>query len=268
MAETPKLPDEALRRLRWPLGLTRAGIVAERGLRAFWPLISVVMMTLAALMFGLHENVSLELGWVVSVLAIVSVLIALVVGIRQFRWPSVADALERLDSTLPGRPISAINDVQIIGVGDAASEAVWQAHVTRMAERVAAAKAVEPDMQIASRDPYALRYVAVLAFVMALVFGSVLRVATVGDLATGGVAYAGGPTWEGWVEPPAYTGKPSIYLPDIGSSDLAVPVGSRLTLRLYGDLGDITVLETVSARTEGIGSVAEATQSFQIAQSG
>jgi len=79
---------------------------------------------------------------------------------------------------------------------------------------------------------------------------------------------AAGPSWEGWVEPPAYTGKPSIYLADVGDRMLRVPEGSRVTLRLYGQLGDLTVAETVSGRTGDAGSAAEPSQSFEVRQSG
>ena len=269
MTKNPIIPDVAARALRWPLGLTRAGMVAERLTRAFWPLVAIILATLAALMFGLQDNVSLEVGWAVSVIAILSAAVTFGLGIRRFHWPLRAEALDRLDRTLPGRPITAILDQQAIGAQDAESRAVWNAHVARMAERAARARAVEPDLKISDRDPYALRYVAVLAFVMALIFGSIWRVASVTDLAPGaGGAYTGGPTWEGWVEPPVYTGKPSIYLADITQDSLPVPAGSRITLRLYGEIGALTVAETVSGRTAEITSAADPSQDFTVTRSG
>ncbi len=255
--------------LRWPLGLTRAGMVAERLTRAFWPLTSIILTILAALMFGLQDSLSLEFGWAAAVLSILGALTAFGFGIRRFRWPSRAEALDRLDRTLPGRPITAILDQQVIGAQDADSRAVWNAHVARMAERAARSRAVEPDLRISNRDPYALRYVAVLAFAMALIFGSVWRVASVAELApSAGGAYAGGPAWEGWIEPPTHTGKPSIYLADITQDSLPVPVGSRITLRLYGEVGVLTVAETVSGRTEEITSAADPSQDFTVTRSG
>jgi len=268
MANKPSLSDAALKHLRWPLGLTRAGMICERLTRAFWPLVSVIMLALAALMFGFHETVSLEVAWASVVLATVGAIAALIFGLRRFRWPSRAAALDRLDRTLPGRPIGAILDQQAIGSGDPASENVWQAHIERMAERAAAAKAVRPDLRVAALDPFALRYVAFLAFAMALIFGSVLRVVTVTELAPGHDVYAGGPTWEGWIEPPGYTGRPSIYLADIKADNLTVPAGSFVTLRLYGEIGDLTVAETISGRIGQLESAAEPSQGFDIARSG
>jgi uncharacterized protein (TIGR02302 family) len=151
----------------------------------------------------------------------------------------------RVDAALPGRPIAAIADTQAIGAGDAASEAVWTAHVAQMAERTKQASYVEPDLRVSDRDPYGLRFIALLFFVIAVLFGSLLRVGSVTDPNDGPVLVTG-PVWEGWVEPPAFTGKPSIYLNDIPEGTLPVPQGSQITLRLYGEVGALTVTETVS----------------------
>ncbi|MEZ5716815.1 MAG: DUF4175 family protein, partial [Paracoccaceae bacterium] len=99
-----------------------------------------------------------------------------------------------------------------------------------------------------SRDPYGLRYVALLGFVVAALFGSLWKVGSVADLAPGaGAAQAAtGPSWEGWMEPPAYTGLPVLYLGDIAEDVLNAPAGSRITLRLYGAPEAYRITETVS----------------------
>ena len=141
---------------------------------------------------------------------------------------------------MPGRPLAALGDRQAIGGGDPASEALWQAHLRRMAERASAAKAVEPDLALAPRDPFGLRYVALLGLVVALLFGSVMRVGSVSQMGPGtGTDLATGPAWEGWIEPPTYTGLPSLYLND-QKGEIRVPEGSRVTLRLYGEVGALS----------------------------
>ena len=237
-------------------------------MRAFWPLWTVILLILAALMLGLQDVVPLELAWTVAVAAIGAAAWFLYRGVRTFRWPSAADALDRLDRSLPGRPITALTDTQAIGSGDEASRAMWDAHVIRMAGRIRAARAVRPDLRIASRDPYALRYAALLAFAVAVLFGSVLRVGSIGEMAPGGGrAVAAGPAWEGWIEPPAYTARPSLYLADLGP-EVQVIEGSTVTIRLYGEIGDLTVSETVSARTGEPGSASAPVQSFDVRQDG
>ena len=222
-------PEQGLKSIRWPLRLTWAGIWAEVLVQAFWPLIALVLAVLAVLMLGLHDTVPMSVvtGAVVAVtLAAVG---ALVYALRHLRIPRRIEALTRLDASLPGRPIQALMDVQAIGTGDDASAAVWQAHQRRMAARAAAAQAVPADLRVARRDPFALRYVALLAFVTALVFGSVLRIGSVAGLTAGGGALASGPVWEGWAEPPRYTGKPTLYLSDLAEGPLNLPAGTLIT---------------------------------------
>jgi uncharacterized protein (TIGR02302 family) len=270
MTEPQIIPQEATARLKRPLELTRAGMVAERLTRAFWPLWSIVMAALAALMLGLQDSLPVEAVWAGAVLAVGGTLWAAWRGLRAFRWPTRAEAADRLDRTMPGRPLAAIADVQAIGAGDPDSEAVWRTHVLRMVERTRAARPVLPDLRVAARDPFALRYVALLAFVMAVLFGSVWRVASVAEMAPGGggQALASGPVWEGWVEPPAHTGRPSLYLNDITQAGLSVPEGSQVTVRLYGEVGALRIDETVSARAGEVPPATESSQTFAIVQDG
>ena len=258
----------ALRRLNRPMRLTLAGLWAERLTHAFWPLWTVLIATLAVLAFGVQDWLPLEGVWAGVVLSTLGALWALVAGLRVFRKPTQSDAYARLDARLPGQPIAALNDDQALGTDDPASKAVWQAHLARMADRAAKARAVEPNLRLAKRDPFALRYVALTALVMAVIFGSLWRVGTIAGLGpNGAAALTAGPTWEGWAQPPAYTGKPSLYLNDIDQAELTLPKGTRLQFRLYGEVGALVLSETVSgSKTPNPASAA--TQDFEVAQSG
>ncbi len=258
----------ALRRLNGPMRLTLAGLWAERLTYAFWPLWTVLIATLAALAFGVQDHLPIEAVWAGIVLCSLGGLWALIAGFRAFRRPTQAQAYARLDARLPGQPIAALNDDQALGNDDPASKAVWQAHLARMADRAAKARAVQPNLALAKRDPFALRYVALTALVMAVIFGSLWRVGSVAALTPGGAnALATGPTWEGWAQPPAYTGKPALYLNDINKAELTLPKGTRLQFRLYGEVGALTLAETVSASTTPPPASAS-TQDFEVAQSG
>ncbi|MES2845968.1 MAG: DUF4175 domain-containing protein [Pseudomonadota bacterium] len=263
-------PDVAgvIARLARPLRLTLAGLWAERLTRSFWPLWTILIATLSALSFGVQDHLPLEVVWPALILILLAALWALVQGVRSFHRPTQGDALIRLDQRLPGRPIAALTDTQAIGTDDPASTAVWRAHLARMATRAAAARAVEPDLRLSSRDPYALRYVALTGLVLALLFGSLWRVTSVQALAPGSAeALAAGPTWEGWAQPPAHTGKPTLYLNDIDAASVQLPEGTRLQFRLYGEMGALTLSETISARTD-VPAASEPAQDFTLAQSG
>ncbi|WP_424832366.1 TIGR02302 family protein [Ruegeria sp.] len=246
--------------------LTHAGMLAEQVLRAFWPFFSILMAILAALMLGLQDMVRVETVWVAGAISLIALFVAAIFGIRRLHLPTRAEALVRLDETLPGRPIQALLDEQAIGAADADSVALWSAHQARMAQRAAQAEPVKPDLRLASRDPYALRYAALLALIVAALFGSFWRIGSVTEMAPGTAMAGQGPTWEGWVEPPRYTGLPTLYLADQDDARLTIPQNSRITLRFYGEVGAHSLTETTSELGSEAATAPE--QDFVAARSG
>lgn len=268
MTRSVSTVQKTLKRLRIPLTLTRLGMISENLARAFWPLWSVLIVAVGLLMLGVQDQLGVEFVWALAFFFTLSAIWAGVHGAMRFRWPRRHAALERLDDSLKGRPLQTLMDDQVIGTGDDASRAVWRAHQARMAERAGSARAVRPDLKISALDPFGLRYCALLVFSVALLFGSVTRVASVSDMAPGGRVVATGPMWEGWVEPPAYTGKPALYLNDL-EGDIRVPQGSLVTLRLYGEAGALMVRETISGKpVEGSPVAVQTGAQFDVAQSG
>ena len=260
--------DRVSGRLRWPLALTWAGLIAQRLARAFWPLWSLLAICAAALILGLHDRVPVELVWGSGGVAALGAVIFAFRGVLAFRWPDRRAALARLDSILPGRPLAALADEQAIGAGDPASVALWRVHLARMAKRAAGARPVAPDLKLARHDPFGLRHVALLALVVALVFGSVARIGSVAGMGPeGGVPMAAGPAWEGWIEPPAHTGLPSLYLADQGEV-IRVPEDSRVIMRLYGEVGALSVAETVSGRDPPENAATDPEQGFDVVRTG
>lgn len=250
MKPDARLPDEIRTSLGWRLRLTHAGLLAERITRAFWPVWTLLFAILAALAFGFQDWAPLELFWLCLVAAPVALVVFILRGAARFRLPTEADALQRLDARLPGRPLAALSDHQALGQRDPQSRALWQANLARMRAQAARARAVAPDLRLAARDRYALRYAALCALVLAALFGSFARV---GGLGPPGPAQTPAATasWEGWAEPPAYTGKPGLYLTKLPAGPLNLPLGTKITLRLYGQPDAISVQETVSGQTAG-----------------
>ncbi|PIE13740.1 MAG: ATPase [Rhodobacterales bacterium] len=250
MTHSARPKDTALKRLRRPLRLTRLGMLCERVLRSFWPLWTVGLTTLALLMLGAQDMLPVWAARTLALILLLAGLLALIHGLRRFVWPSQGQARTRLDASLPGHPITALTDTQAIGATDDASRAVWQAHLARIAERLQGIRAVRPDLTLSGHDPYALRYLALLLFVLALTFGSVQRIASVAELAriTAPDSAIAAASWEGWIEPPAYTGKPTLYLNDLPEGDLQLQKGARLTLRFYGRAGALKLHETISGQ--------------------
>ena len=232
------LPENAARAIRWPLRLTWAGLWAERLARAFWPLWTVALLAFATIASGLHEIGPILWVRLVAAVVLAAALAALIAGLFRFRRPTRVEAMQRLDHSLPGRPIMALKDRQAIGAADPDSASVWQAHLSRMEAWLHDARPVAPNLRLASRDPYGLRYIALTLAVMAAIFGNLWRLPEiVGLVPATAEAKAAGTIWEGWARPPAYTAKPVIYLNDVAGDQIRLPVGTRLQIRLYGNGG-------------------------------
>ena len=225
----PKLASELERRLRWPLRLTRAGLGVERAWQAFWPLVTVGLIGFAIWRFVGLGTASLGIFGVLA-------LATLAWGWRRFSWPDAEVSEARVDAALPGAPLAALRDTPVPQGSDPISQEIWDVHQNRMARIAGRARAVAPDLRVATKDPYGLRLMALVAAVMAVGFATPPP-ATKGASPRAACAdCAVGVTWEGWIEPPAYTGHPSLYLNDQPAGLLPVPVGSQLTLRLYGEV--------------------------------
>uniref|UniRef100_UPI003F69B339 TIGR02302 family protein n=1 Tax=Nereida sp. TaxID=2736090 RepID=UPI003F69B339 len=253
---------KATRKALW---LTWLGLWSERITRAFWPVWSVVFVAVGAALLGIHEVLSEIAIAIAGVGFFLCTLAAIIPGIWQFERPKWAEAQTRLDKTLSGRPISSLLDAQAIGRTDPASQAVWDIHQNRMRAQAATAKAVEPDLRISLLDPCGLRFVALLVLSVGVLFGSFGQLSSVTKITQPADQLAIGPSWEGWVAPPAYTGRPTIYLPDVPAGPLRVPQGSEVTVRLYGELGALSVMQNVT-RPQADPNAAE--QRFVIEQSG
>jgi uncharacterized protein (TIGR02302 family) len=284
----------AVRRALWGTWL---GLLAEAFWRAYWPCVTVCLALSGLLMLGVHDIVALGGGstvgvaggltggltggftgdgananisrWVLLALGGLAITATSVWGARQLVWPSFQSAFSRLDSSLTGHPLQALRDHQVVkSDDDAATRAVWAAHQSRMAQRLRGVRPVAPDLRISALDPFALRYLAVLTFVVPLIFGPVWQASTADRALAGAAQAAMVPSWEGWIEPPRYTRRPTIYLNDIDDPQITVPQGSKISLRFYGRAGDLSVHETVSGRIGDHTTAPDADQNFPVSHTG
>ncbi|MDH5798652.1 MAG: DUF4175 domain-containing protein, partial [Paracoccaceae bacterium] len=256
------------KRLRLVVLLTRAGLAVERALKAFWPLGSIFLFVLSAIAFGLHDILPLAVLFAAGVLVIAALAVAVVLGFRRFSMPLGLDAVRWLDETATGAPLEALSDMPALGKSDPASIALWRLHQNRMAEAVRSLRPRAPSLQLAGLDPYGIRLIALWAVSLAIIFGAPARVLTLAEImpGEGQSVIAQGPLWEGWVQPPSYTGKPGLYLADQSAQTFAVPAGSMVTIRLYGSPGKVAVHHDLG--DELVENVEASVQKFEVMRSG
>lgn len=244
--------------LRGRITLTKLSLGLESFLRAFWPLLTLIGFAYAALAFG--GFAALPTGWLVG--AVVGVGLAglalLYVGIRNFALPNRSQALEKLDESLENHPIASLQDSPAINSKDPFAQALWQAHIEDMKAQASSARAPLPAPNLAEKDQIGLRLLALTGVISALIFAPKIGVETL-QATIGGEAAAGGPSVaiEAWATPPAYTGKPAIYLTELeNGARIELPIGSEITLRTYGD-GEFSLTEGVSGEAAALKAPAE-----------
>ena len=234
MPTQPQGPPSRLERLRRAAAL----ILFWEGL---WPPLAlagaVALLFAAASWFGLWFETPPSARLAALVLFALAFVAALA-PLAKLRWPGRAQSLARLDRDAPvlHRPASGLEDTLVNKGDDPATQALWALHKARLSRDVDRLSVKPPSPRLAARDPYALRFVAILlALVGAMAAGSerFARIAA---------AFYGMPTLarsadarvDAWIDPPAYTGKPPIFLKidEAGvATAVAVPELSVLVVR-------------------------------------
>ena len=233
--------------------LTLAGMVAERVAACFWPAWSALLATLVVWKLAPLGGIEIaNLAWTIPALLCAALAVT---GLARFQIPSRSEAVARMDSHTPQRPLEMLGDRQASGLDDAGSRQLWLLHQERTAIAAGTARPVPPDMRLASRDCWSLRYIAATAFVIAFLFAPDVQMVVSSDTSaneTAGIVDAvpvG--AFDAWIEPPTYTGASAIYLNETaGDAPLPVPAGSRLSVRTYGNPEDYSISASVS-RTAG-----------------
>ncbi len=203
-------------------------------------------------------------------IAAAGALAALLWGIKRFHMPRWQDAKQRVDRSLPSRPLQALNDVASIRGKDPVTQALWRRHQHQMQALANQALSVPPDLTLMKADPFGLRLCALLVFLVSLSFGSssnfAARFAPPLPLNLKTVEVQ---SWEGWVTQPPYSGLPSLYLPDLfEQADLRLLNTSRVDLRFYGPEGSYQINQTVSPTPAATSAADGLQQSFTVLQEG
>jgi len=228
--------------------VTRVTIMLERAWPLVLPLVIIASLFLSLSWLGVFRLMpdALRLG-VGAVFAVAAV--AALYPLRFYRQPTIVEIDRRIEiaNKLLHNPVSVQTDT----LGDKAdifASALWREHQKRMADRLRDLGGDMPRTRVPERDPWGLRAVAALLFVVAFAFSfgplggnvtDVLRAQAARDVLP--------PRIDAWVTPPPYTGKAPIFLTSDANQATAmftVPAGSDIALRVTGGAGDETLVYT------------------------
>ncbi|MER8430830.1 TIGR02302 family protein [Mesorhizobium caraganae] len=229
---------------------TRVSMTVERGWPLLLPLLIVASLFLSLSWLGLFPRLP-DVARIVLVAAFGIAALAALYPLRFFKLPSAAEVDRRIEAAnqLQHSPVLVQTD-RPSGKESIFSQALWREHQKRMADKLGDLGADLPRARVPERDPWGLRAVAALLLVTAFAFSFG---PSGGRLSDGFRAHAARdivpPRIDAWVTPPAYTGKPPIFLttPVIdnnakqAAATFTVPQGSDVSLRVTGGSGEETL---------------------------
>ena len=223
------------------LVLARLALVWEDLVIRSWRAASLVILFLGLVLLGVVSSLPGILH--IAFLAFFGVAMPLVLwwDFRGFAWPGDEPVRRRLEtgSGVPHRPLMALDDRYAGDLRDGASQALFEMHRAREAGRVRRLRVGWPLSAVASRDRFALRYLALLVLAWGAIAGwsqaraNFTALLQPGYSVSGGAGAAGEATF--WITPPAYTDVAPIWFEQGGEDHpVPVPVGSELVAQVRG----------------------------------
>ena len=223
------------------LRLAQAALIWERFWPRFWPTLGVTALFVAVALYDVLPRLPAWLHGLILGLFVIALAAALWHASGGIAWPGTDRARRRLElaSGLAHRPLAALDDRLASDGSDRASAALWDAHRQRLLTQVARLKVGWPHPGLAKVDPFALRCAVTLLLLVAVATGwddwrGRLEAAVRPPF---GATTAGMPTrFDVWINPPAYTALPPLFLgPEIaGEGAIEVPTGSTVLAQVQG----------------------------------
>ena len=239
----------------------RAVLLAEVLAVGLWPAAALCATVLAAILLGLPSVLpwAVHLAMLLAALAVLAWLLGR--AAQQIRVPRPSDGERRLerDSGLTHRPFSTLRDRPAAAPSadiDPIQGILWRSHQQRAQAALASLSLAPPRPGLPRHDPYALRAAAAVALVAGLIVagpraGARLQAGLLPGLP--GLTAGAQAVVQAWIQPPAYTGLPPVFLPPGGNpaaAPVTVPSGSRLTLSITGAAAKPTL--TLAGRPLGV----------------
>ena len=215
----------------------RLVLLFESAWLAIWPALGVAGLFVIAALLDLPAMLPFlaHVALLAGVAAAVAVL--LVFGLRHLRLPAPAEADRRLEqvSGLTHRPLATLTDRP--AVSDPVGDALWRAHLARMAGQIQRLRVGMPHPGLPRRDRKALRLGLVVGLIAAFAIAGRdaphRLMAAVQPAPPRIVITIVTPELRAWITPPHYTRQAPVFL-KADNASVTVPAGSRLTINLTG----------------------------------
>lgn len=213
-------------------------LVTRARLRLFWetyaPTLAPGFLALSLFIIGAWLGLWQWIGDPVRLIVLIVTLFFVartVLRAVQLRMPTYSDARRRVetDSKQAHRPLDVLDD------RPALSADLWPAHQKSALKQAKALKPARGKPALSLVDKYDLRFIMPVILLISAV--------AMAGFSFERLRKAVSPTWqspirssqisyEAWIDPPSYTGRPPIYFKD--GADVVVPAGSEFVARISG----------------------------------
>lgn len=224
--------------------LSALSLLWERLWNRLWAVISLFLLFTGLSLLRVPEMFG-QAGPLVAFCLFMTAFVIVFFGTKnRFSFPWRSDIQRHVEKTsaLKHRPLETLSDKPADGLSEAARD-LWHRHLQKTAGYLDKLKIYRPSPNVAQRDRYALRYAALLLFVIGLSVaqrdaGIRLQQAFIPDLSP--VITQKSATFDLWISPPEYTHESAIFLATArqgviaSNKNIQVPEGSTLKLRLNG----------------------------------
>ena len=227
------------------ISLTHAVLTWEQLWPAVWPALGFVALFFGLSFLGLWAFLPGLLHIAVLTVLAVATFLSLWFGLRRITRPEREDVVRRLETAnaLGHRALSSLHDRMAPVSVDTATDALWREHKKRQARLIHQIKSPLPKSYLPERDPFALRFAAILLLVAAGVigFGDWQHRLMLAVTPTTKAANIQLTRVDAWVTPPTYTDTPPLFLTEDGSvvselqnGTIVVPRGSIFAVKVSG----------------------------------
>lgn len=239
------------------IGLSKLALYWERLWRLSLPFLLVASGIVSLGLFGIFERIPSAFHIGILLVSGAALLWSLI-RLARARWPGKHEALRWLEisSGQLHRPASSLADSLSLDADDPATVAIWQAHQQRLVPIVDKLTPGLPRPELMRYDPYSLRALAFLVFIIAVFSAGPDWRERIGSIASPGLKQTiVTASIDAWITPPRYTGKAPVFLTG-GSvktaSDIQkiktvkAPENSEFVVRLTGAQSPQALVSTLS----------------------
>lgn len=214
------------------------GLIRRAKAYLYWeqysPVFALAALFIALFLMGSFAGLWQWIGdpWrLIVLIAALALLVRAFWRARHYRRPTESIAMRRVeeDSEILHRPLDTLFDKPAL------SEAGWSEHYRKAEDNVDRLGNARLRPALGKVDKYYLRFIAPVMLVLALMVGTGDSLERLRHSLTPGWihgAWGDDVTFEAWIDPPEYTGRPPLYYKNAES--LEVPEGSELVARIIG----------------------------------